>query len=40
MRLKAFETYGFKSFAERTEINFEEGITATLGQLEKILEAD
>ena len=31
MRLKAFETYGFKSFAERTEINFEEGITAIVG---------
>jgi len=31
VRLKAFETYGFKSFAERTEINFEEGITAIVG---------
>ena len=31
MRLKAFETYGFKSFAERTEINFEDGITAIVG---------
>lgn len=31
MRLKAFETYGFKSFAEKTEITFEEGITAIVG---------
>ncbi|MGE4589346.1 MAG: chromosome segregation protein SMC [Acidaminococcaceae bacterium] len=31
MRLKAFETYGFKSFADRMEINFEEGITAIVG---------
>ncbi len=31
MRLKAFETYGFKSFAEKTEISFEEGITAIVG---------
>ena len=31
MRLKAFETFGFKSFAEKTEITFEEGITAIVG---------
>ena len=31
MRLKKLEMYGFKSFAERTEIIFNEGITAIVG---------
>ncbi|HIU63516.1 MAG TPA: chromosome segregation protein SMC [Candidatus Avacidaminococcus intestinavium] len=31
MRLKAFAVYGFKSFAEKTEISFEDGITAIIG---------
>ena len=31
MRLKKLEMYGFKSFAERTEIVFNEGITAIVG---------
>ena len=31
MRLKKLELYGFKSFAERTEIVFKEGITAIVG---------
>lgn len=31
MRLKAFEAYGFKSFADRIEIGFEDGITAIVG---------
>ena len=31
MRLKKLEVYGFKSFAERTEIVFKEGITAIVG---------
>lgn len=31
MRLKSFSTYGFKSFAEKTEIKFDKGITAVVG---------
>ena len=31
MRLKKLELYGFKSFAQRTEIVFNEGITAIVG---------
>jgi chromosome segregation protein len=31
VRLKAFEAYGFKSFADRIEIGFEDGITAIVG---------
>ena len=31
MRLKKLELYGFKSFPERTEIVFKEGITAIAG---------
>ena len=31
MRLKRLELYGFKSFAQRTEIVFQEGITAIVG---------
>ena len=31
MRLKRLELYGFKSFAQRTEIVFNEGITAIVG---------
>ena len=31
MRLKKLELYGFKSFSERTEIVFKEGITAIVG---------
>ena len=31
MRLRKLELYGFKSFAERTEIVFKEGITAIVG---------
>jgi len=31
MRLKKLELYGFKSFAQRTEIVFQEGITAIVG---------
>ena len=31
MRLKKRELYGFKSFAERTEIVLKEGITAIVG---------
>ena len=31
MRLKKLEIYGFKSFADRTEITFEHGITGIVG---------
>ena len=31
MRLKSFTTYGFKSFAEKTELHFDQGITAVVG---------
>src|SRR5215469_3593697 len=31
LRLKKLEIYGFKSFAERTEIVFEQGITGIVG---------
>ncbi len=31
MRLKSFSTYGFKSFAEKTELTFDKGITAVVG---------
>ena len=31
MRLKKLEIYGFKSFAERTEVTFEQGITGIVG---------
>ena len=31
MRLKKLEIYGFKSFADRTEITFEQGITGIVG---------
>ncbi len=31
MRLKKLEIYGFKSFAERTEMTFEDGITGIVG---------
>lgn len=31
MRLKSFATYGFKSFAEKTELTFDNGITAIVG---------
>ncbi len=31
MRLKSFSTYGFKSFADKTEIKFDKGITAVVG---------
>lgn len=31
MRLKSFATYGFKSFAEKTELTFNNGITAIVG---------
>jgi len=31
VRLKSFSTYGFKSFAEKTEIKFDKGITAVVG---------
>ncbi|MBA3685141.1 MAG: chromosome segregation protein SMC [Planctomycetes bacterium] len=31
MRLKRLETYGFKSFADRMEFDFENGITAVIG---------
>lgn len=31
VRLKSFTTYGFKSFAEKTELVFDKGITAVVG---------
>ena len=31
MRLKRLEIYGFKSFADKTEIVFNEGITGIVG---------
>ena len=31
MRLKNFETFGFKSFADKTELSFDKGITAIVG---------
>ncbi len=31
MNLKKIEMYGFKSFADRTEIRFEDGVTAIVG---------
>lgn len=31
VRLKAFSTYGFKSFADKTELTFDKGITAVVG---------
>ncbi len=31
MRLKSFATYGFKSFADKTELSFDKGITAVVG---------
>ena len=31
MRLKSFEAHGFKSFAEKVELSFEDGITAIVG---------
>lgn len=31
MRLKSFATYGFKSFADKTELTFDKGITAVVG---------
>ena len=31
MHLKSFTTYGFKSFADKTELEFNEGITAVVG---------
>ena len=31
LRLKSFSTYGFKSFADKTELTFDKGITAVVG---------
>jgi len=31
VRLKSFATYGFKSFADKTELTFDKGITAVVG---------
>ena len=31
MRLKSFSTYGFKSFADKTELTLDKGITAVVG---------
>ena len=31
LRLKKLEIYGFKSFADRVEITFDEGITGVIG---------
>ena len=31
VRLKSFSTYGFKSFADKTELTFDKGITAVVG---------
>lgn len=31
MRLRSFTTYGFKSFADKTELTFDKGITAVVG---------
>ena len=31
VRLKSFTTYGFKSFADKTELTFDKGITAVVG---------
>ena len=31
MKLKNFETFGFKSFADKTELSFDKGITAIVG---------
>ncbi len=31
MRLRSFKTYGFKSFADKTELTFDQGITAIVG---------
>ena len=31
MRLRGIELYGFKSFADRTKLTFDDGITAVVG---------